>query len=91
LATAQNQSARDYRIEISSKRYRPAELTVAVEGLPQDAFTLSKLRVNMETVGRTSVFLTVSPTLQRGLHPFAVVVHSNDGWTGRFNLQHFVE
>ena len=91
LETAHNQSARNYRIEISSKRYRPSELSVAVEGLPQNAVTLSKLKVNMETVGRTSVFLTVSPNLQRGLHPFAVVVHSNDGWTGRFNLQHFVE
>jgi len=91
LETAHNQSARNYRIEISSKRYRPAELSIAVEGLPQDSFTLSKLKVNMETVGRTSVFLTVLPKLKRGLYPFVVVVHSNDGWTGRFNLQQFVE
>jgi polyferredoxin len=91
LQTAHNQSARDYRIEISSKRYRPSELSVAVEGLPEGAFTLSKPKVSMDTVGRTSVFLTVSPKLERGLHPFAVVVRSTDGWTGRFNLQHFVE
>ena len=91
LQTAHNQSAREYRIEISSKRYRPSELSVAVEGLPENAITLSRAAVSMETVGRTSVFLTVSPKLERGLHPFAVVVHSSDGWTGRFNLQHFVE
>lgn len=91
LQTAQNQSARDYRIEISSKRYRPSELKVAIEGLPEGAFTLSKPKVSMDSVGRTSVFLTVSPKLERGLHPFAVVVRSTDGWTGRFNLQHFVE
>jgi hypothetical protein len=47
--------------------------------------------VNLESVGRTSVFLSVSPKLQRGLYPFVVVVHSNDGWTGRFNVQHFAE
>ena len=91
LQTAHNQSARDYRIEISSKRYRPSELSVAVEGLPENAFTLSQPTVSMETVGRASIFLTVSPKLERGLHPFAVVVHSSDGWTGRFDLQHFVE
>lgn len=91
LETAHNQSARDYRIEVSSKRYRPTELSMSVEGLPQDDFTLSNLKVNLESVGRTSVFLSVSPKLQHGLYPFVVVVHSNDGWTGRFNVQHFAE
>jgi polyferredoxin len=91
LQTAHNQSARDYRIEVSSKRYRPTELTMSVEGLPQDDFTLSSPKVDLASVGRTSVFLSVSPKLQRGLYPFAVVVRSNDGWIGRFNVQHFVE
>jgi polyferredoxin len=91
LETAQNRSATDYRIEISSKRYRASELTVAVEGLPKEGYTLSNRIVNMESVGRASVFLSVSPKLQHGLHPFAVVVRSKDGWTGRFNAQHFVE
>jgi len=91
LETAHNQSARSYRIEISSKRYRPSELSVEVQGLPPDAFSLSKDKVDMETVGRTSIFLTVSPNLKRGLYPLAVRVHSKDGWSGSFNLQHFVE
>lgn len=91
LATAQNQSAREYRIEVANKRYRPGELSVSVEGLPEDGYTLSATRVNLETVGRASVFLSVSPKLEHGIHPFVVVVHSSDGWSGRFNLQHFVE
>jgi polyferredoxin len=91
LATAHNRSANDYRIEVSSKRYRPSELTMSVVGLPQDDFTLSSSKVDLASVGRTSVFLSVSPKLQRGLHPFVVVVHSSDGWTGRFNVEHFVE
>jgi polyferredoxin len=91
LRTAQNQSARDYRIEISSKRYRPSELTMSVEGLPQGDYTLSNKKVDMASVGRASVFLSVSKKLQSGLHPFVVVVHSSDGWTGRFDVQHFVE
>ena len=91
LRTAQDQSARDYQIEVSSKRYRPSELTISVEGLPQDNFILSSNKVDMASVGRASVFLSVSPKLQRGLHPFVVVVHSSDGWAGHFNVQHFVE
>jgi polyferredoxin len=91
LATNHNQSAREYRIEVSSKRYRPTELHLSVEGLPQDDFSLSNNKVDMESVGRKSVYLSVSPKLQRGLYSFAVVAHANDGWTGRFNLQHFVE
>jgi hypothetical protein len=91
LATEHNQSAHDYRIEVSSKRYRPSELSVSVEGLKQDDFTLSRLKVNLESVGRASVVISVSPKLHRGLYPFVVVVRSNDGWMGRFNVQHFVK
>ena len=91
LTAGKSQSARDYRVEISSKRYRPSELSVTVEGLPQDSFTLSNNKVDFETVGRSSVILSMLPKLQKGLHPFVVVVHAKDGWTGRFNMQHFVE
>ena len=91
LQTNHNQSAREYRIEVSSKRYRPTQLSLEVEGLSPDVFTLSKHKMNFESVGRKSVFLSILPKLQRGLYPFVVVVHSSDGWTGRFNVQHFVE
>jgi polyferredoxin len=91
LATNHNQSAREYRIEVSSKRYRPAELNLSVEGLPQDAYSLSKRKVSFESVGRTSVFLSILPKLHHGLYPFVVAAHSTDGWTGRFDVQLFVE
>lgn len=91
MATAHNQSARDYRIEVTSKRYRASELNVSVEGLAQDGYALSGSQINLATVGRASVILSMQPNMQRGLHPFVVVVHANDGWTGRFNMQHFVE
>jgi len=91
LATAQNHPAGDYRIEVSSKRYRPSEFTLSVEGLPQGDFTLSRQKVDLASVGRASVFLAVSPKLRHGLYPFAVVVHSSDGWSGHFDVQHFVE
>jgi len=91
LTTQHNQSAREYRVEVASKRYRPTELTVTIEGLPQDAYTLSNNKVSLESVGRASIFISMSPSLQRGLHPFVVRVRSNDGWVGRFDMQHFVE
>jgi len=91
LTAGQNQSAKDYRVEVSSKRYRHSELSIAVEGLPQESFTISNNTVNFETVGRASVIISMLPNLQKGLHPFVVVVHSKDGWVGRFNMQHFVE
>jgi hypothetical protein len=64
---------------------------MSVEGLSQDDFTLSSPKVDLASVGRASVFLTVSPKLKRGLYPFVVVVNSSDGWSGRFSVQHFVE
>jgi len=91
LETAHNRSATDYRIEISNKRYRASELTMEIEGLSQQSYTLSNSRVNIGSVGRASIFLSVSPKLHHGFHPFAVVVRSRDGWTGRFKVQHFVE
>ena len=91
LQTAHNQSARDYRIEVSSKRYRPTELSLSVEGLPRDDFTLSSQKIDLASVGRSSVFFSVLPRLPHGFYPIVVVVRSNDGWIGRFNIQHFVE
>ncbi|MGA8864516.1 MAG: 4Fe-4S dicluster domain-containing protein [Gallionella sp.] len=91
LAANYNQSAHEYRIEISSKRYRPSELNLAVEGLPQDAYTLSKSKVTFDSVGRQSIVLSILPKLHHGLYPFVVVARSADGWTGRFDSQLFVE
>ena len=91
LQTEHNQSAREYRIEVTSKRYRPTELSVSVEGIPQEAFSLSSDKVSLQTVGRSSVYISMTTKLKRGLYPFVVVVRSKDGWTGRFNMQHFVE
>ncbi len=91
LQATKDQPVRNYRIEVTSKRYRPTELSLSVEGLPQGDFSLSDQTVNLKSAERASVFLSVSPRVQRGLHQFVVVARSNDGWVGRFNIQHFVE
>lgn len=91
VTTAQNQSARDYRIEVSSKRYRPSELGITVEGLDPREYVLSGGQIHLETVGRASVYLTMSPAMRHGFHPFIVTVKSSDGWSGHFRMQHFAE
>ena len=91
LESERSHSSSDYRIEVASKRYRPSELAISIEGLPANSYSLSTSQVDLETVGRASVRLSMSHDLQHGLYPFWVVVHSSDGWTGRFNVRHFVE
>ncbi len=91
VTTAQNQSARDYRIEVASKRYRPTELGITVEGLQPGEYVLSTGQIHLETVGRASVYLTMSPAMRHGFHPFMVTVKSADGWIGHFRMQHFAE
>lgn len=91
LQAIQNQPVRNYRIDISSKRYRPTELNISIDGLPQDDFSLSEQKVKMNSAEHVSVFLSLSPKVQRGIHRFVVVARSSDGWIGRFSVQHFVE
>jgi len=38
--------------------------------------------------GRATVILTVSPNLKHGLYPVLVEVRADDGWVGRFRVQH---
>ena len=91
LEAGHSHAASAYRIEVTSKRYRPTELSLSVEGLARDAYTLDRTEVKLDSVGRTSSTLSMSPQLKHGLYPVVVVVRAKDGWTGRFNIQHFVE
>jgi len=90
LAMTQN-SAGNYRIAIASKRYQPTKLSVHVEGLPPSEFHLSAQEIQLDPIGRASIILSVAPGLQHGLYPIPIVVevHAQDGWIGRFNIQHF--
>jgi hypothetical protein len=88
MASALSQPSGDYRITIASKRYRPTELTVAVQGLPASAFQISAATIKLETAGQTGVMLSISPDLARGVHPVVVEVRARDGWVGQFKIQH---
>lgn len=87
----QDHAAQDYRIAISNKLYRPAELHVRVQGLPEGGYRLSAGDVKLLPAERESLTLSITQDLPRGLHSFVVEVSAVDGWTGHFNIQHFSE
>jgi len=89
--TQQDHSVQDYRIAISNKLYRPAELHVRVQGLPEGSYHLSADDIKMLPAGRESLILSIAQSLPHGLHSFVVEVSAVDGWTGHFNIQHFTE
>jgi len=82
-------TVQDYRIAVSNKLYRPAELHVHVLGLPEGSYRLSAGDVMLLPAGRDSLTLSITQNLPHGLHSFVVEVSAGDGWTGRFNIQHF--
>lgn len=91
LEAGKGKTVTDYRIDISSKLYRPSEMTIGIEGLPAGDYSISEQQVTFDSASRISLLLSLSPNIQRGIHRFAVVARSNDGWIGRFNILHFVE
>ncbi len=81
----------DYRIAVTSKRYRPSELKVQVEGLPVGSFHLSADDIKLGAAGRDSLTLSINQNLKRGVYGVLITVTALDGWTGRFRIQHFSE
>jgi polyferredoxin len=81
----------DYRIAVTNKRYRPAELSVQVQGLPEGSYHLSANDIKLGSAGRGSLTLSVNPDLKRGVYAVLVTVTALDGWAGHFRIQHFSE
>ncbi|WP_455199594.1 4Fe-4S binding protein [Kaarinaea lacus] len=82
---------RDYRVAISNKLYRSAELSVSIEGLAEDDYSFSDHLARFESAGRVDLNLHIKPNLDEGLHSFLVRVESADGWKDSYRVQHFVE
>jgi hypothetical protein len=82
---------RDYRVAVSNKLYRPAELTVTIQGLPQKSYSLSASQAQFDSAGRIDLNLHIGSMLAPGLHSFLVHVDSLDGWQTSYRVQHFVE
>jgi polyferredoxin len=88
LQAPSGQAIDSYQISIANKRYRPEAVNLRVSGLPDGAYRLSAERTDLARAGRATVILSVSPALKRGLYPVLVEVRADDGWIGRFRIQH---
>ena len=84
-------SIQDYRIAVTNKIYRPAQLSVQVQGLPPGSYLLSDDTIKLGPAGRGSLTLSIARNLKRGVYGVNVTVQSTDGWTGHFRIQHFSE
>ncbi len=80
----------DYRVAISNKLYRNAEVSVSVEGLSENDYLLSDKTARFDTAGRVDLNLHIKPNLKKGLYSFLVHVESMDGWKDVYRVQHFV-
>jgi len=81
----------DYRIAVSNKLYRNAELKVSIEGFPEENYTLSDNVARFDSAGRIDLMIHMESNIPPGLHSFLVHVNSMDGWHDVYRVQHFVE
>ncbi len=79
-----------YRINVAHKLYRPAEVTLAVEGLPEGSYRLERDRIFFQSTGRVDVRLYLTSRLEPGVHTFLVRARSSEGWSDAFRVRHFV-
>jgi polyferredoxin len=82
---------RDYRIAVSNKLYRDAEVSVRIEGLPENSYVLPEKVLRFDTATRIDLNLHIESNLPPGLYSFLVHMISVDGWHDSYRVQHFVE
>jgi polyferredoxin len=88
--TLQGEQISDYRISLANKLYRPAVLSIQVEGLAPDEYALDSSQVSFVGAGRQDVNLHIDGGLSPGLYPVLVHVDGEDGRRESFRVQHFV-
>ncbi len=80
----------DYRVNIAWKLYRPTDMTIAIQGLPEGMAHLARRKVHFDTVGRVDVPLHLDARLAKGVHRFTVTVRTADGgWQKSFRVVHY--
>jgi len=87
----QNMNASDYRINVSNKRYRPANMILKIEGLNASEYTLETNHITWQTAGRKDVIMHISPDLKKGIHRFTVHAKADDGWQNDFTVYYYAE
>lgn len=82
-------SVSDYQIQVSNKMNAPAQLAFTVKGLPEGSYKLETEKLAMTPTSRTNFNLHISPDLPKGLHQVIIEARAQDGWVGRFGLEHY--
>jgi polyferredoxin len=85
---APGRAIQDYRIAIANKEYREHSLDVRVSGIPAGTYRLSEERLAVGGTERATLMLSIAPGLKHGLYPVHIEVRADDGWVGRFDIQH---
>jgi polyferredoxin len=90
VASLSKANAEAYEIQVSSKVYAPAEVTLSVKGLPEGSYQLKKDTVNLDSARMNeNVSLNLSPDLSKGLHRIIIEARAKDGWSNRVVLEHY--
>ncbi|MDH5731192.1 MAG: 4Fe-4S binding protein [Gammaproteobacteria bacterium] len=79
-----------YRINLASKLYKPGEVSLRVDGIDPQFYSLSKQKISFNSVGRYDVELKINSQMAAGLHTILITAESTNGWQHSERLQHFV-
>jgi len=87
--TAQGREINEYRISLAHKFYKPSEVAVAIEGLPEGSYQLESDIMVFDTAQRKYLKFYISDELAPGFYPFSVKVKSNNNdWQSSFRVHH---
>ncbi len=87
----QGMAVNDYRINVSNKRYRAANMDLKIKGLNASEYSLDSKAVAWQTAGRKDVIMHISPNLKQGMHRFIVHAKTDDGWKDDFTVYYYAE
>ena len=91
-AMAENSAGKvlDYQINIAHKLFSPVNIRFQIKGL-KGWIALDQHQVHFETLGRQTLTLHVSNALPAGLHRLRILASADNGWSGQFQVTHFVK
>lgn len=82
-------SVSDYKIQVSNKKYSTAQVALSIKGLPEGSYKLDAENLELAPASRMDVNLHIAPDLPKGLHRVIIEARAQDGWVGRFGVEHY--
>ena len=69
--------------------YSPAQLALSEKELSEENHKLETESPVMTPTSRTKINLHITPDLPKELHQVIIEARAQDGWVGRFGLEHY--